>query len=127
MILCPCDTRLAYVKCCGVLHAGAAATDARALMRSRYCAYVLRLGGYLLETWHIRTRPERLEFDVTMRWLGLRICKFEAIGPDHAQVEFLARCRAGGGRAAPLHEISDFVQEGGLWLYLKGSFPDGAT
>jgi SEC-C motif domain protein len=49
---CPCGSGKGYAACCGLLHAGAPAADAEALMRSRYSAYVLGLADYLRATWH---------------------------------------------------------------------------
>ena len=58
-----------------------------------------------------------------IRWLGLTIRQHQVIDADHAQVEFIARSRAGGGPATRLHEISHFVREDGRWYYVDGSFP----
>lgn len=113
--------------CCGPLHAGAAiAADAERLMRSRYSAYALGERDYLLATWHPTTRPGTLDLDPAVRWLGLSVKRHQHSAPDDAAtVEFVARCRRGGGPAARLHEVSRFVREGGRWYYLDGSFPDG--
>lgn len=117
---CPCG-RGQYDACCGPLHAGAPATDAGALMRSRYAAYAKGLAGYLSDTWHPTTRPATLAFDEVppIRWLGLDVKRHVADG-DRATVEFVARFRQGGGRAGRLHETSRFVREQGRWLYLDG-------
>ena len=65
-------------------------------MRSRYSAYVLRLVPYLLETWHPRTRPATLVADPPgLRWLGLQVHAHRSLDADHAEVEFVARCKAG--------------------------------
>ena len=37
---------------------------------------------------------------------------------DHGTVEFVARSKL-GGRAHRLHEVSEFVREGGRWFYLR--------
>ncbi|NUS16016.1 MAG: hypothetical protein HOY69_32225, partial [Streptomyces sp.] len=69
---CPCGLPKSYDECCGRYHSGAAAAPtAEALMRSRYCAFVRLDEGYLLRTWHPRTRPARLDLDPGMRWTGL--------------------------------------------------------
>ena len=121
----PCPCRLPatlprYVDCCGRLHAGAAAPDAEALMRSRYSAYVLGLADYLLATWHASTRPAALEPDQKgMKWLGLEVRRHVAADADHASVEFVARSKL-GGRAHRLHELSRFVREDGRWYYVAG-------
>jgi SEC-C motif-containing protein len=122
---CPCG-RAAYAHCCGRLHAGAPAADAEALMRSRYSAYALGLADYLLATWHPATRPDTLDLrsDPPLRWLGLDVKRHVPAG-DTAVVEFVARHRQGGGRAARLHETSRFVHERQQWFYVDGDMtPD---
>ena len=87
-------------------------------MRSRYSAYVLGLHGYLLDTWHSRTRPAHLApFDPGLKWLGLELRRSQAIDDAHAVVEFVARSKL-GGRAQRLHETSRFVREDGRWFYV---------
>jgi SEC-C motif-containing protein len=117
---CPCG-RGDYARCCGPLHAGAAASDAEALMRSRYSAYARGDADYLRQTWHASTRPEALELASAppLRWLGLDVKRHVADG-DRATVEFVARFRQGGGRAGRLHETSRFVRGGGRWYYVDG-------
>jgi len=89
-------------------------------MRSRYSAYVLGLGDYLLATWHASTRPAALEPDPPgLKWLGLQVRRAVALDDTHAVVEFVARSRL-GGRAQRLHETSRFVREGGRWYYVDG-------
>ncbi|HEX4882993.1 MAG TPA: YchJ family metal-binding protein [Casimicrobiaceae bacterium] len=117
---CPCGSGRRYDACCGPLHAGAPAPDAAALMRSRYCAYVMRDEPYLLATWHRSTRPARLDLGADdAKWLGLEIRRHAVTGADAAIVEFVARCRT-GGRAQRLHETSRFVREDGRWTYVDG-------
>ena len=89
-------------------------------MRSRYSAFVLDLGDYLLATWHPRTRPAAVDAKpVGLKWLGLEVRRREPQDADHASVEFVARSKL-GGRAQRLHETSRFVREDGRWLYLDG-------
>ncbi|HWS26863.1 MAG TPA: YchJ family metal-binding protein, partial [Xanthomonadales bacterium] len=85
---CPCGSQLPYRDCCGHYHAGVAAPDALALMRSRYSAYVLGDRDYLLRTWHASTRPEGLDLGLVgaIRWLGLTVRQHQVIDADHAQV-----------------------------------------
>jgi SEC-C motif-containing protein len=118
---CACGTGRKYVECCGRWHAGEAAPDAQALMRSRYTAFVRGLGDYILATWHPSKRPPSIELDPAQKWLGLKIVEAQTTGADSAEVEFIARFRIGGASAARLHERSRFVREGGRWLYVDGS------
>jgi SEC-C motif-containing protein len=119
---CPCGLR-PYAQCCGRFHAGALhlhAPDAEQLMRSRYSAYVLGLGPYLLDTWHPDTRPAAIEPDPPgLKWLGLEVKRTHRIDDDHATVEFVARSKL-AGRAHRLHETSRFVRAQGRWFYLDG-------
>lgn len=121
---CPCDPSRRYRACCGRLHAGEAAADsAQALMRSRYSAYVLGDLEYLRASWHPDTCPAELEFDPSVRWLGLSVKSHRQEGEDAAIVEFIARYRLGGGSAVRLHEVSRFARVEGRWRYVDGEFP----
>ena len=128
--ICPCRAPAAaptYAACCGRYHAGplhGLAPTAEALMRSRYSAFVLDLGGYLLATWHPRTRPAAIEPNpIGLTWLRLELRRHVLQDADHATVEFIARSKL-GGRARQLHETSRFVRENvrdqSRWLYLDG-------
>ena len=117
---CPCGLSEPYEKCCGRFHAGAAsAPTAEALMRSRYSAFVRLDGGYLLRTWHPRTRPERLDLDRGMRWTGLEILGTSDGSAFHSAgtVTFRASYRGGS-----LHERSRFERVNGAWVYVDGEF-----
>jgi len=119
---CPCGSGICYRGCCGRLHDGFVADTAEALMRSRYCAYVLGREDYLRETWHPRTRPDALDLDAkpATKWLGLTIREHRQTGEDTAIVEFVARYKVGGGSAVRLHETSRFIRDGGRWFYVDG-------
>jgi SEC-C motif-containing protein len=118
---CPCGSGRSLAACCGRLHAGEPAPDAESLMRSRYSAYVLRLEGYLLATWHPATRPAALELDAVPRpqWLGLEVKSHTPLDETHATVEFVARYKL-NGRTFRLHEVSRFERVDGRWLYVDG-------
>lgn len=121
---CPCGLPQRYADCCGRWHAGERrlqAGDAEQLMRSRYSAWVLGLSDYLLDTWHPRTRPAgEPRADPGSRWLGLEVRRHRVVDADHAEVEFVARRRAAGGRASRQHETSRFVRDAGRWFYVDG-------
>ncbi|MER6069152.1 YchJ family protein [Streptomyces sp. NPDC001852] len=117
---CPCGLPQPYDACCGRFHAGpAAAPTAELLMRSRYSAFVKGDAGYLLRTWHPRTRPERLELDPRMRWTGLEILDTTDGSAFHSTgtVTFRASYRGGS-----LHERSRFERVDGAWVYVDGDF-----
>ena len=111
---------LPFSACCGpYLNDSVPPPDAEALMCSRYSAFVLERADYLLATWHASTRPATLDFAPGAKWLGLDVRSHRALDADHAEVEFIARCRE-AGRATRLHERSRFVCEGGRWFYVDG-------
>ncbi|MGW0878816.1 YchJ family protein [Streptomyces sp. NPDC002671] len=118
---CPCGLPQPYDACCGrFLPVGAAAAPtAEALMRSRYSAFVKGDAGYLLRTWHPRTRPARLELDPGMRWTGLEILGVTDGSAFHQNgtVTFRASYRGGS-----LHERSRFERVDGAWVYVDGDF-----
>jgi SEC-C motif-containing protein len=134
-LACPCRARettpARYMDCCGRWHAGLLrgehAPTPEALMRSRYSAYALAQGRgtplpslleYLMKTWHPSTAPGELELD-PMNWVGLEVLHREASG-DTAVVDFVAHQKV-NGRAGKLHEVSRFVREAGVWLYVEAS------
>ena len=89
-------------------------------MRSRYSAFVLERRDYLLSTWHASQRPADLEFDSTVKWLGLEVRQSCALDDCHAEVEFVARQKPAGSQAVRLHERSRFVRVSGRWYYVDG-------
>jgi SEC-C motif-containing protein len=123
---CPCGTGHPYGDCCAPLHRGAArAATAEALMRSRFSAFAVGDAGYLLATWHPRTRPVKLELEPAQRWIRLDVLATEGGGvlDDAGTVEFRAHYRWDGRRGA-LHERSRFTREGGAWHYVDGDVSD---
>ncbi|MFK4147771.1 YchJ family protein [Streptomyces sp. NPDC004065] len=118
---CPCGLSAPYESCCGRFHSGAAAAPtAEALMRSRYCAFVRRDAGYLLRTWHPRTRPARLDLDPGMRWTGLEILDTQDGSAFHTRGTVTFRASYRGGE---LCEHSRFERVDGAWVYVDGDFP----
>ena len=114
-----------YAPCCGrFIDGGDAPSTALELMRSRYTAYVLGAADYLRATWAANTCPADLDVDPAAagapRWLGLAIRDHRVIDATHAEVEFVARYKA-GGRAFRLHETSRFVRgDDARWRYVDG-------
>lgn len=92
-------------------------------MRSRYVAYTLKDQDYLLNTWHVSTRPALLALDElpATKWLGLKIINTSEgqAGDDSGMVEFVARYKV-NGKAERLHECSRFIREQSTWFYLDG-------
>jgi len=89
-------------------------------MRSRFSAYALRDGSYLLRTWHAKTRPARIGLDPTQQWTRLEVLATTGGSAFHAEgvVEFRAHYSE-RGRSGSMHERSSFVRdEEGHWVYL---------
>ncbi|MBU3063419.1 SEC-C domain-containing protein [Nocardia sp. NEAU-G5] len=119
---CPCRSGEVFGQCCGPrLDGSRPAPTAETLMRSRYTAFAVGDAAYLLESWHPRTRPARVDLDPGQRWMMLEILRTESGGPfdDTGVVEFRAHYRDAGGRGS-LHECSRFAKVDGAWRYLDG-------
>jgi SEC-C motif-containing protein len=122
--LCPCGSGKLFASCCEPLLAGRhKANTAEALMRSRYCAYLLRNSDYLLATWHSSTRPECLDLVGIPQpdWEALEVLATSAGGrtDTEGRVEFIAHYRLDGMRGH-LHENSRFCRVDGQWYYVDG-------
>lgn len=118
---CPCGSEKELKDCCGIYHAGVPAPDPQILMRSRYSAYVLCLDKYLLDTWYVSTRPERLDLDPAIKWIALSVKSFSVQG-DEGWVDFVAKYKI-NGRAGFMREKSHFLHEHGSWFYVDGVEP----
>jgi SEC-C motif-containing protein len=101
-------------------------------MRSRYAAFALGLGEYLVRTL-ASDHPDRALDEVALahqlsqarerqRFLGLRIDETRIDG-DRGEVVFLARIFE-GGRDCSFRERSSFRREGGKWRYEGGATED---
>lgn len=123
MSTCPCGSSLSLALCCGPLHDGQPAASAEQLMRSRYSAFVLGLGDYLVHSWHPAhlggLTADQLSHTDT-RWDGLEILAARG-GPadDTGMVEFRAWFKEEDERHC-LHERSRFVRHQGRWVYADG-------
>jgi len=117
---CPCGRGPAYDSCCGPVHRGDRdAVTAEQLMRSRYSAYAVGDGAYLLRSWASATRPAHVAIDTATAWTGLTVV--EATGgamlDTEGTVTFEAHHRT-SGRDGVLRERSRFTREDGRWVYV---------
>lgn len=101
--------------------AGAPASTAAVLMRSRFTAFALGDAVYLRASWHPDTRPAVLEFEYDVEWRRLQIVDTARGGPGDTEgvVEFRAAFRGEEG-AGVLHERSRFERVDGRWVYRDG-------
>ena len=123
---CPCGAQngsgvgVHYSDCCGKHHQGLAAPTAVALMRSRYCAFVMGDVAYLLATWHPQTRPASIDIDPNQRWLWLKLRGTTGGLESDTQgsVSFVARYKI-AGKGYRLEENSLFEKLENRWFYLQ--------
>jgi SEC-C motif-containing protein len=99
------------------------APTAEALMRSRFCAYVLNDIDYLLTTWHPDQRPSREDMkQPTINWKQLKVIHTkQGNAMDKAGVvEFVAQ-GLHEGQPITLHETSRFTRLEDQWVYVDGT------
>lgn len=126
---CPCHSGARYAACCGRFHEGEAPETPEQLMRSRFSAFALGLGAYLVETLagdHLDRGLPRAELvrelskaKEKQRFLGLRIVH-HAHDDKRGEVLFVARVYV-RGEDQSFAELSEFVREDGRWRYASGT------
>ncbi|HEY8042545.1 MAG TPA: YchJ family metal-binding protein [Polyangiaceae bacterium] len=126
---CPCHSGRRYAACCAPLHRDEREADTpEELMRSRYAAFALGLGAYLVKTLG-RDHPDRAGDEAALarelsgarerqRFLGLRIVAASSDG-DRGEVLFHARIFERGADRS-FAERSAFRREQGAWRYTGG-------
>lgn len=130
---CPCHSQKLYQDCCQPYHQGSLPKKAMELMRSRYAAYALNLGSYIMETTH----PHSPHFlSNTEKWLinidsFAKKTHFENLeilddqeSPEEAYVTFAAGLKQ-DGKDVSFTEKSHFKKENGKWLYCEGQLVKG--
>jgi SEC-C motif-containing protein len=126
---CPCFSGQRYVACCAPFHRGEReATTPVVLMRSRYAAFALGLGDYLVRTLasdhaDLDLPREALVRELSQarqrqRFMGLQILHEEVTG-NEGQVMFFARIFEKGVDGSFV-ELSQFLREGAAWRYTSG-------
>ena len=125
---CACYSRLSYGICCELYHKGVPVPNARALMRSRYSAYVLKLADYIIDTTHPKNphylenrslwKEQVLSFCQETRFKDLKIHSFEENG-NEAFVTFTAMLKQ-GKHDTSFTEKSRFLKVNNRWLYVDG-------
>jgi SEC-C motif-containing protein len=91
-------------------------------MRSRFSAFAVGDGDYLLETWHPATRPGSLQLDPAIEWRRLRIWGLTdgGEGDEVGTVEFVAHCwDSARRRYGRQQENSRFARLDGQWFYVE--------
>lgn len=117
---CYCKSKKEFSECCEPFLSGTKSPFyALELMRSRYSAYVLGDGHYIVNS---ALKEARYEDDIALieeyarsvKWLGLEIVKAEK-----NIIEFKAYYEDNDGLHVQ-HERSNFIFKDGIWLYKDG-------
>ena len=122
---CPCGNPKSYAACCQVAHQSITnVKTAEQLMRSRYTAFTMGNGDYLMQSHHSTTQPTQEKENIenwanSVVWLGLDVLHTtKGLATDNeGTVEFTAHFLE-NGKPATIHENSKFIKENGLWMYL---------
>lgn len=122
---CYCGSLKNYSDCCETAHKDhKQAITAEQLMRSRYSAFVLADGAYLMHTHHASTRPIKekkaiVKWAKSVQWLKLEIIKTSKgqRKDTHGTVTFNAYFYD-QGQMDVIHEKSAFVKENHAWYYV---------
>lgn len=126
---CPCFSGQRYVACCAPFHRGEREAETPVLlMRSRYAAFALGLGEYLVRTLsrdhadldlpRVALIRELSQARERQRFMDLRILH-EETGEREGQVMFFARIFERGVDGSFV-EVSQFLREGPGWRYASG-------
>lgn len=117
---CPCGSGEKFNFCCGeIINSERIANDPEQLMRSRYCAYLLKNETYLLKSWHESTRPESLDLsEDSTQWMKLKIISATKNNVDF--VAFFTQDTLNNQKIYALTERSRFIKEND-WFYIDGT------
>lgn len=122
---CYCGNLKDYVNCCEKIHKDLAnAKTAQQLMRSRYSAFVLANGDFLMKSHHSKTRPTSekkaiVAWAKSVNWIKLEIID-TTMGLENdtnGTVTFNAYFYQ-HGKVDVIHEKSAFKKENKHWKYL---------
>ena len=122
---CYCGSAISFEKCCQPILSGKLkATNAQALMRSRYSAYATHNADYLIATTHPSTRA-MYSIDEIRYWAtSNQWQRLEIICVTSTTVEFKAFYFNSSKQLQIHHEHSRFVEENGEWMYVDGDYFD---
>lgn len=116
---CLCGLEQSYKNCCGrFIDSNKTPETPEQLMRSRYSAYALKNESYLLNSWHVSTRPEFLKLNLdSTQWKKLKIIFTD--DKDVCFVAFFTQDASSKEKTYALTELSHFIKEEN-WFYLNG-------
>lgn len=122
---CPCGRDIPFEKCCKpIIEGRIPAKTSEDLMRSRYTAFTLSDGDYLMKSHHSRTRKlgdkKNIEsWAKSMSWIKLEVLnstrgqKTDDFGTVEFKAFYFER-----GRIEVIHENSEFTKENSEWKYV---------
>lgn len=124
---CACGSERSFETCCEpIINGKKEAATAEELMRSRYTAFTLANGNYLMRSHHASTRPTRERKNIekwakSVKWVGLAVLNTQAgeINDETGYVEFKALFIE-NGELQHIHEKSFFQHQDGKWVYVSG-------
>jgi len=129
---CPCFSGQRYAACCAPYHRSEReAVTPALLMRSRFAAFAMGLGPYLVRTLASTHTDAQLPHEALARELGrvrerqrflhLQILHEEGVDAQamHGEVLFFAKVFEKGADRS-FAELSQFVREAGAWRYASG-------
>jgi len=128
--LCPCGNGNKYKKCCQPFHKGKLPKTALELMKSRYSAFALSNGKYIIHTTHTNNPDYTID---TTKWLqdiqnfvtscefkNLEVIEFTSL-ENEAFVTFKATIFC-NKEDCSFTEKSRFIKENNKWFYISGVF-----
>ena len=122
---CYCGSLKTYSNCCEKAHKNLAeAKTAEQLMRSRYSAFVLANGDYLMASHHSSTRPLKekksiVKWAKSVQWIKLEVLEIsEGKENDTKGTVMFNAYFYDNGKVDIIHEKSAFVKENNHWFYL---------
>lgn len=123
---CPCCSGKSYEECCKPFHTNEKFPQtAQELMRSRFSAFAIPNGEYLMETTlpskrKLHNKEDLQEWGEINEWTKLEIVKTSGKN----LVEFKAFYTDENGTSQIHHEISLFEKLNNRWYYVSGKFLD---
>ena len=122
---CYCGNLKSYVSCCEKVHKNITnAKTAEQLMRSRYSAFVLANGDYLMKSHHSKTRPTSekkliVAWTKSVNWIKLEIIETtKGLESDTKGTVTFNAYFYELGTMDVIHEKSAFIKEDNHWKYL---------
>jgi SEC-C motif-containing protein len=118
---CYCGSVLVFKDCCQPYILGyKTAPSALALMKSRYSAYAIKNGAYLLATTHATTKG-LYELEEILQWATQNLWqKLEIVSFSETNVRFKAYFIDSNHKRQVHKEDSVFLKQNGHWYYVEG-------